>query len=235
MKEPPKRPGGAMASRPLHFFWLADCSGSMAGEKIESLNYAIRNAIKPMQAIASDNPNAQVMIRAVKFSTGAQWHIEQPTPVEQFTWEDLRAMGVTDMGAALQLVGEQLEIGIMPERCLPPVLVLVSDGQPSDDFNTAFDNFMRHPWAKKSVRIGIGIGYDADMDVLQKFIGNPDVKPLQAHNAEELVNYIRWASTVVLQAASAPVSQMKNQKQSGVVPIPHAPSTTKVTLLDDVW
>lgn len=23
-----KRPGGAMANRPLHFFWLADCSGS---------------------------------------------------------------------------------------------------------------------------------------------------------------------------------------------------------------
>jgi len=24
-----KRPGGELASRPLHFFWIADCSGSM--------------------------------------------------------------------------------------------------------------------------------------------------------------------------------------------------------------
>ena len=25
-----KRPGGELASRPLHFIWLADCSGSMS-------------------------------------------------------------------------------------------------------------------------------------------------------------------------------------------------------------
>jgi uncharacterized protein YegL len=228
-----KRPGGAMASRPLHFFWLADCSGSMAGEKIESLNYAIRNAIKPMQDVASSNPNAQVLVRAIRFSTGAQWHIEQATPVDNFVWDDLKACGVTDMGIALTMVAEQLEVAFMPERCLPPVLVLVSDGQPSDDFNSALDTLMRKPWARKSVRIGIGIGYDADMEVLQKFIGNSEIKPLLAHNAEELVNYIRWASTVVLQAASAPASQVKNKQSQGVVPIPHIPSASHS--VDDVW
>ena len=25
-----KRPGGELATRPLHFIWIADCSGSMA-------------------------------------------------------------------------------------------------------------------------------------------------------------------------------------------------------------
>lgn len=228
-----KRPGGAMATRPLHFFWLADCSGSMAGEKIESLNYAIRNAIKPMQDVAAANPNAQVMVRAIRFSTGAEWHIAQATPVEQFVWDDLKACGVTDMGVALTMVAQQLEVAFMPDRCLPPVLVLVSDGQPSDDFNAALETLMRKPWARKSVRIGIGIGYDADMEVLQKFIGNSELKPLLAHNAEELVNYIRWASTVVLQAASAPASQVKHKQSQGVVPIPHFPSASIV--IDDVW
>ena len=32
-----QRPGGAMASRPLHFFWVLDCSGSMAGAKIQQM------------------------------------------------------------------------------------------------------------------------------------------------------------------------------------------------------
>ena len=228
-----KRPGGVMASRPLHFFWLADCSGSMAGEKIESLNYAIRNAIKPMQEIASANPHAQVMVRALRFSTGAQWHIAQPTPVEQFVWEDLRACGVTDMGVALTMLAEQLEVAFMPTRCLPPVLVLVSDGQPSDDFSSGLATLLRKPWACKAVRIGIGIGADADMDVLQQFIANNDIKPLLAHNAEQLVNYIRWASTVVLQAASAPASQVKRQAPQNNVPIPHAP--TQRSTSDDVW
>ena len=41
-----KRPGGELAARPLHFIWIADCSGSMAVDgKIQSLNTAIREAI----------------------------------------------------------------------------------------------------------------------------------------------------------------------------------------------
>ena len=71
-------PGGKMAARPLHFFWIADCSGSMAGDKIQSLNTAIRNAIPEMKSVAQSNPHAQVLVRAVKFSSGAQWHIHQP-------------------------------------------------------------------------------------------------------------------------------------------------------------
>ena len=31
-----KRPGGELATRPLHFIWIADCSGSMSGEKIQT-------------------------------------------------------------------------------------------------------------------------------------------------------------------------------------------------------
>jgi len=109
----------------------------------------------------------------------------------------------------------------------------VSDGQPTDDFNDGLNTLMSKPWGRKSVRIGIGIGQDADLEVLQKFIGNPEIRPLQANNAEDLVKYIRWASTVVLQAASAPASQVKDQASGGVVPIPQAPTSDVDT--DDVW
>ena len=45
-----KLPGGALASRPLHFIWVADCSGSMSVDgKIQALNNAIREAIPHMQ------------------------------------------------------------------------------------------------------------------------------------------------------------------------------------------
>ena len=38
-----KRPGGEVANRPLHFFWVVDCSGSMMGEKIGVVNNAIQS------------------------------------------------------------------------------------------------------------------------------------------------------------------------------------------------
>ncbi len=51
----------------------------------------------------------------------------------------------------------------MEERALPPVLVLISDGQPTDDFDTGLSTLMRQPWAQKAVRLAIAMGHDADL------------------------------------------------------------------------
>ncbi|MBN1920125.1 MAG: VWA domain-containing protein [Anaerolineae bacterium] len=235
-----RRPGGELATRPLHFIWIADCSGSMSQDgKIQALNTAIHEAIPHMQKVADENPNAQVLVRALKFSNGAQWHISQPTDVADFRWTDLEAEGVTDMGKAFSMVAEQLTIPPMTDRALPPVLVLISDGQPTDDYKTGLQELMDQPWGKKAVRIAIAIGTDADLDVLQKFIGNPEILPLQANNPEALVKYIRWVSTVVLKSASAPASQTAADPSTAPnVPVPVAPPAVDADEPEtaaDVW
>jgi uncharacterized protein YegL len=232
-----KLPGGALASRPLHFVWIADCSGSMGIDgKIQALNNAIREAIPHMQQVAGENPNAQVLVRALAFSNGARWHISQPEPVADFRWQDLKADGVTDMGKALTMVADQLSPDVMPGRALPPVLVLISDGQPTDNFDAGLKALMDQPWGKKAVRIAIAIGEDADLDVLQRFIGHPEFKPLQANNAETLVRYIKWASTEVLKSASSPASQTLDASLTANVPLPAAPDpATPLDSAADVW
>jgi uncharacterized protein YegL len=230
------RPGGELATRPLHFIWIADCSGSMAVDgKIQSLNTAIKEAIPHMQDVADENPNAQVLVRAVRFSDGAQWHVSQATDIADFKWEDLDAGGVTAMGKALSIVADQLKIPPMDERALPPVLVLISDGQPTDDFAGGLQALMNEPWGRKAVRIAIAIGEDADQEVLKKFIANPELRPLQANNPESLIKYIRWVSTAVLKSASSPASQSAAASTAGLnVPIPALPDTTGPSA-DDVW
>lgn len=230
------RPGGELASRPLHFIWIADCSGSMCYDsKIQSLNNAIKEAIPHMKRVADENPYAQVLVRAIKFSTGAQWHISQSTPISNFIWKDLSASGTTDMGKALSILADQLKIPPMTDRALPPVLVLISDGQPTDDFEGGLDALMRQPWGKKAVRIAIAIGKDANYGVLQKFIGHPELKPLQADNPESLVKQIKWVSTAVLEAAASPPSQIKGSSLPKTnVPIPPVPKNAPSTA-NDVW
>lgn len=233
-----KRPGGELATRPLHFIWIADSSGSMATDgKIQALNTAIREAIPHMQKVADDNPNAQVLVRAIQFASGAQWHISQPTPVDDFKWTDLSAQGETDMGKSLSMVADQLKIPPMTDRALPPVLVLLSDGQPTDDFNKGLRELMEQPWGKKAVRIAISIGTDADDEVLQKFIGHSELKPLQANNPEMLVKYIKWVSTAVLKSASAPASQTTAADAPSAVnvPIPTPTADDEPTSAADVW
>ncbi|MGI6683265.1 MAG: vWA domain-containing protein [Myxococcota bacterium] len=202
-------PGGQISNRPLYYFFVADCSGSMSVEgKIETLNHAVKDAIPHMIEVARENPNAQILIRALRFSSGAQWHINEPVPVEEFEWTDLSAGGVTDMGAAFDALAEQLKIPPMPPRALPPVILLLSDGMPTDDYGPALRNLLKLPWAQKAVRLAIGIGRDRNMEVLQRFIDNPEIHPFEANNPEQLVKFIKWATTVPVKAASSPASQV---------------------------
>lgn len=200
-----RRPGGELASRPLHFFWIVDCSGSMYGEKIGIVNNTIEKCLPEMASAAENNPNAQLLIRTLSFSTSATWLTTAPVPVEDYTWEDLDANGVTDMGKAFELIAAQLSIPPMPARALPPVLVLLSDGQPTDNYKSGLDKLKAMPWFRKAVKIAISIGQDADDDVLIEFTGNRELV-LQANNAETLAKMIKWASTTA-SMVSAPASR----------------------------
>ena len=50
------------------------------------------------------------------------------------------------------------------------------------------------PWGQRAVRMAVGIGRDADHDVLQRFIGPGELRPVTANNPEQLVRMIRWAT-----------------------------------------
>lgn len=164
---------------------------------------------------------------------GAHWHVAQPTQVEQFEWADLSADGVTDMGKALSLVADQLKIPPMSERALPPVLVLVSDGQPTDDFETGLKALLSLPWGKKAVRLAIAIGEDADHEVLKRFINNPEIPVLQANNPEALKRHIKWVSTAVLKSVSSPPSHPGEASPATHVPIPQPANEPQTA--EDVW
>ena len=105
----------------------------------------------------------------------------------------------------------------------PQVLVLVSDGRPTDDFLSGIRELEKQPWGKRAVRLAIGIGTDADLEALQRFTGNLEIKPLCANSPELLTRYIRWVSTAVLQAVSTPVSQASETPKVPYCVVPSPP------------
>lgn len=225
-----QRPGGELATRPIHFFWVVDCSGSMYGEKIGIVNNTIQECIPEMRNSADNNPNAQLLIRALQFSSGASWITTSPVPVENYSWEDMEANGLTELGKAFDLLAAQLSIPPMPARALPPVIVLLSDGQPTDDYKKSLDKLKGMPWFRKAVKIAISIGQDADDDVLIEFTGNKELV-LQANNATALAKMIKWASTTA-SMVSAPSSKPMNSIPVSV-PAASTPSSAASVPADD--
>jgi uncharacterized protein YegL len=217
------RPGGAYAGRPLHVIWLLDCSGSMAfSGKIEALNNAIREVIPAMRKAAEGNPEVQFYVRVIRFSSGASWHVAEPTLLNDFKWVDLDAEGETDLGQAFALLSAELSNMPANARMLPPQLVLISDGKPTDDWKPALQALLEVPWGRRAMRQAIAIGQDADQETLRKFVDNPDKPVLRVDNAEQLVRYFRYISTSV--TATPP------GKPTAAVPAVSVPSTD-----DDVW
>jgi uncharacterized protein YegL len=205
----------------LQFFWVADCSGSMAADgKIQALNNAIRETIPHLREVAADNPFAQMTVRALGFSSGIRWHVATPTPIEELVWTDLEPGGLTDMGAALTEISTHLTSPPIPQRSLPPAIVLISDGQPTDDFDQGMADLCAQPWGARSARVSVAIGRDADLDVLARFSSDPDLGPLTANNPEQLAQMIRWASTVASQLASVPGRHAPEPVPT--VPVPRA-------------
>ena len=201
-----KLPGGAMSKRPLHFIFLLDASGSMnADGKIEALNTAIRVAIPAMREAAAKNPGVQLLVRAITFATGARWHLAEATAIDSLRWTDVVAGGETHMGKALEMAADALKEEHMGARALPPVLILVSDGRPNDDFNSGLAKLMAEPWGQAAVREAVPIGSDAGLKYLQRFIGDDERKPVPATRPEALVERIRVVSTAAIQMASGPL------------------------------
>ena len=201
---------GKMGNRDLHLFFLIDASDSMSyGGKVETLNNAIREAIPHIREIARE-AEGSIKVHALSFSTGARWIVKN-VDVRDFTWDNISTKGVTDMGRGFEILAEKLSSDFQGERGYQPVMILLSDGLPTDDYEAGLKKLKETKWGSKAIRISIAIGSETDMDVLQAFIGDSfrgELKPLKAKNASELKNYIRWASTAASNASINPMRGM---------------------------
>jgi uncharacterized protein YegL len=158
----------------------------MHGEKIATINRAIKSVIPLIQDEAADNPEIETCVRAMKFGSGAKWHTSE-TKVKDFKWYDVDAGGVTDTGTAMKLLAQELFVEKMGLRAIPPVIILMSDGCATDNYEGGLSVLLAERWSSKTVRIAIAIGDDADVDELSKFCS---------------LKFIKWASTVVKTVSS---------------------------------
>jgi uncharacterized protein YegL len=201
-------PDGQIARKKLHFFWIADCSDSMRGKKIATLNQAIREAVPEVQKAVAQYPQVEIFMRAIKFSDDASWHIgPEAVPLAEFVWPDLETSGLTATAKAVRLLAGELSIERMPRRGLPPVCILISDGfctDPHEEYEAAIAELGKIPWGVKAVRLAIAIGDESEYNEteLLRFVNQDQIGLLKAHSPEELVSFIKWASISASVAAS---------------------------------
>ena len=196
--------------RDVHFFWILDASTSMRGEKIQSLNFAVASAVPELRKVAAMHPEANVLVQVLKFATDVEWVVADPVPLAEFQWRDIEAGGETSMGLAFSVVCDQLDKLDAGRRYYPPALLLVTDGHPTDDendFDKALHRLLTHKLGATATRLAVAIGSDVGpegMMCLNRFINNPDIKPIEVTDLAALPRLMQIVSRSALEISSTP-------------------------------
>jgi len=225
----------AATPRPLPVFILADTSGSMQGEKIQALNVALREMVNSLAMIEDIRGLFQIAI--ITFGQKAQLH--QPLQnVNLISLTEMEAQGKTPMGAAFEMVADIIEDKEqVPPRAYTPLIILVSDGQPTDydghsNASTAeyleWDALKRlhaqNTRASKCQRLAMGIGGDADYAMLEAFINDSNCRVIKAKEAAEIGKFFRWITmSTVSRIQSAhpndPIRQFESEWEDPEIPL----------------
>lgn len=182
--------------RTMVLFFIVDTSSSMYGEKIGILNNAIEEVLPEIAKISDSNPDAEIKIAILDFSTDAVWTTPKPVPAGEYMYNYLEASGLTAMGAAFNKLNEKLSRNEFMQEIVgsfAPVLFLLSDGEPNDDWEKALNKLKTNNWYKKAIKVAVAIGNDADLNVLQKFTGSSE-SVLTVHTPKELAAMVRFVS-----------------------------------------
>lgn len=152
---------------------LLDVSGSMAGDKIDSLYDATTEMIKTFADIKMEN---QIKVAIITFGEGgAKLHTQYTDAVEvlKHGLQTFVANGNTPMGAALEMAKDMIDDkNVTPGKWYIPSVILVSDGEPNDSWEEPMRKFINEGRSKKSQRLAMAIGQDANITILEKFADN---------------------------------------------------------------
>lgn len=201
-------------ARPLPIIVLADTSGSMAVDgKIEALNKGLKDMIASFSS--ESRLRAEIQVSVITFG-GSQAELNLPlTPAHQLqSFTPLVAEGMTPLGGALSLASQMIEDAT---RVYTPVVVLVSDGYPNDDWEVSFARLINGERSSKATRFAMAIGADADEQMLRDFANDPEAPLFRAENARDIHRFFRAVSMSV-----SARSQSATPNQSTPLLIPSA-------------
>lgn len=192
----------AVSKKSLVIFFLIDTSGSMRGKKMGELNTVMEELIPEIRKVGE--ADTDVKLAVLTFATDIKWMYTEPINIEDFEWARLEAKGVTSMGAAFTELSERMSRnGFLnsPSLSFAPVIFLMTDGYPSDDYKAGLEALKSNSWYKFGLKAALGIGNEANDEMLAEFTGSPETV-VHAYSGNQLAQMIKIVAVTASQIGS---------------------------------
>lgn len=199
-------------NRALPIFVLADASGSMDGVKIAAVNKALQDMVATLSNAKGIRGEFKVCV--ISFGGHGVEVVQELTEVHKVQIPELKAIGRTPLGAALDKVCDMIEDReIVKKSDYQPTVLLLSDGWPTDyDGENNPNAFLS--WApmhrfhtgersKKSLRLAMSMGKATDPRMLKAFMNNEN-NPVTVSNIQEIDEWFQWVTMSSITRMSSP-------------------------------
>lgn len=211
-------------ARPLPVILLLDRSGSMYGEKIDTLNFAVNEMIESFKTAGQGE--VEINLCVISFGDGGASYDLPLQPVRDITGIALQASGGTPMGMALKMAKDLIEDkNIIPSKGYRPAVVLVSDGAPNDDWQQPMNDFIGNGRSSKCERFAMAIGTSAEDHVLNKFLSGTENKVFLASEASKIRDFFKFVTMSV---------SVRSRSQNPNALLPAASNPASSTSIEDM-
>jgi uncharacterized protein YegL len=204
-------------SRRLPVYLVLDTSGSKTGEPIES----VKTGVSMLLGALRQDPQAleSAYLSIVTFDSSAR----QVTPLTELATmqpPDLQPTGTTALGGALRLVAEcrDREVRMTTSDVKgdwKPLVFLMTDGQPTDDFAAGLAEFRRRKWG---LVVACAAGSGADSNLLKQVTEN--VVILETADQATMRAFFKWVSASISSASASVANGIDISKGDQLPPPP---------------
>lgn len=193
-------------SRALPVFLLIDVSGSMSGEKIETVNVSLKEMLNQFRKIT--NPKGIIELCIITFGNNSINTVKDLTTLSDNDYYSFSADGNTPMGKAFLHVTNMIEdYNVVSTRAYTPMIILISDGNPTDfpGYIQSMSIEQIQNWdalqklhsgtrSSKAIKTALGIGNDVDLNILKAFINNDTIPVIKANDVGTISKYFQWVT-----------------------------------------
>lgn len=211
-----------VARKVLPIVYVLDTSGSMYGDRIASVNEAMNETMEVLRDVSKHNPDAEIKVGVMQFSTKASWVTNGIVPLDDFFWNNLSEGGTTEVSTALTELHNKLsrsEFLVSDTGFCIPVIIFMSDGEPTDPglWESKLEWVKNNnKWFKYATKIAIAIGDDADKNCLAKLVGNSE-SVVQVKDMATLKTLIKVASVTASMINSKSRTSNDNGNASAII------------------
>lgn len=217
----------------LPVYLLLDCSGSMYGAKLAAVSAGVTAICETLRG----DPRSATTVHMSVIWFNDRAYRTPLVPITAFPTPDLQALGLTALGAALTMLNDALDRELIPAHTAPdgrtvpgdyrPLVYLLTDGQPSDEWQAEAARLRTRVAHAPLHIIGLAIGDDAKVDQIVQVA--TVVLKIDGDLRDRLREYFDWVAESVIQMAEQQRVQQGPIEARETLILPPLPKTINLS------